>query len=125
MIDRFAVSSLQFYQTLRKLRIFPKQKIRFSICFQFKTSTATAPRFMLGNITVSISNTRSFTSSLFVLFAKDKYLRYNGLKISIISSSLFLCLVKKCIEFLSLIGDRKFLLMHSLSNVSLISKMVK
>lgn len=60
------------------------------------------------------------------LFAKDKCLRYNGLKVSIaVSSSPFHRFVKgTCIEFFFLgrsrYLDRKFLFMHSLSNVTFI-----
>lgn len=54
---------------------------------------------VLGNITVTVSNTRSLSRLLhifFLLFAKDKCRRYNGLKVSIVvSSSPFLRLVKR------------------------------
>lgn len=75
-------------------------------------------RFMLRRVTVLISNTQSLSIACFSwLFAKDKCLRYNGLKVSIVSFFLppFLRLVKQTALNFFFIFDCKFLFVHSLS----------
>lgn len=88
-------------------------------------NSANDAAFMLGKITVSVSNTRSFPSHSSREIRQGQMPGFNGLKVSFVSSSLslFFASLRKCIEFL-FCWPNKFLLVHSLSNATFIVKRI-